>query len=932
MSRRAPFNVRRATGGENIGLTEMVMGIRRSSGAAAPAGVTTNLTVALKQTGRKLLAAGAALAALNAAQAGNTFTLTHNGAGVVEPTTGALYTANVVTVGPGGGWTGVKKSGYASWTEDGNARTAAPDVTTTGGLGIETRTTAMPSLQFIGARNCRFTGSLVLSFVSEAKGGVAKVRLYDEGSVNDQAVKSWRYLTDDAGITQAIYGYHFTLDQTLHTAGTNEKRTIQLYARSYPTNGAMQTKLIGTGLNMASSATIHRADPLLLFHPEPTPHDVCIHIDTNLGAAAYYLANGSAATSTTANRPYTNDSTPIAAFPTLDAAINWACNTNTYNNGALRAPKVIFKQSGTYELVNASGATYANYWATQAIANGYATYMTFVPDTGVDVVLSKSTAISDSTTYTNSAWKCWWQAGVELRQTNGATSGTYTGSILAQADNLTDMLVSPQSGTALTNDAPLGVGLWNNCATIGATWAMNGLLDYNNKARNGFVARYSTFAKTRGAGPAYAVMAWGSDFSECWIDLTNYCHAIYNCTFTNCGAEFVNTVRNTLQVKYVGAQASGTANLTAATSTGTWSFADGVNTYTTPAISTFANFSAVVTWINANTAGNWTAQLDPSVSANDRLTDMCPTAYNPPNFAGATVVSNGGPFTNKNVWNVVTTWQDVHVDYCQMGQLSVGANADLSDAVDNIIHQQVKIVNGWRIQTIFLDANVTDSTFEAFSINSKSNPSVGSVAAQIAKKFSHVRFIGYADPNITLQLHNSDVRFSMDTYCEITGCVFASFSWDAAASAPASPQLDKCHFVNPGGAGINATTGVANLNVPTNFSCGTGGSVVTDIYPGMSSYTATDFHPAGALLSNTVAKFNDVDSVGADQPATTVKGGKAATRSSITMTKTQALAVAGVTFRDATGTAVDTATISFSQGAGDTGLTDQVVYSFDLAA
>lgn len=903
--------------------------LSRVFGAAIAAGATTNLTVALKRTAKALLATGAALIALTAAPSGNTFTLTHGAGGVIEPATGALYTDNIVTVGPGAGWTGVIKTGYTVWTEDGSGRTSAPDVAGTGGLGNETRTTAKPTLQCLTVRNQRFTATKIVSFACEAPGGVTKARYYDEGSVADQSVKSWARIIDDAGRERWIFGYHFTLDQALHTAGTAEKRTIQTYCRGYPVDGTMQTQLIGTGANVATN-TWHQADPLIVFHPEPTPHDCIFFVDNTLGSPIYH---GGSSTATTANVPYTDDAHPIAEFPTLDGVLNWLGNVAyTFQGGAVRAPKVLIKHTGTYELVNASSNSYAYHWAAIAVANAYATYLSIVPDTGVDVTLSRAATITDQTSFTNSAWHCWWEAGMELRQTNGAVSGIYTGSITLQTDNVTDMLVAPTSGAPLTTDGPFGIGLWLNGATSGATWGFNTLLDYNNRARSGLTGLYNTYSTSRGCGPGFTMLALDSDFSESWLDLTNYCRAVYKCRFTNCGSEFVNTARNTLQVKYIGAQASGTADLTASTSASTWSFTDGVNTYTTPAIGLFANFSAVVTWINANTAGNWVAQLDPSVSANDRLTDMSPCGYSPPNFAGISCVSNGGPFVNKNVFNVVTTFADVHVDYCQFGQLSVGTNPNLSDAVSNIYHSGNILTGGWRIQTIFMDANGIDCWFGPTMFNSRNNPPVGEVKAQAAHKFSNVNFVGYCDPNIALLLANNVGGFSFDSYSHFTGCVFGQMQWGTAASAPANPVFDKCHFVGAGAGGIDPTTGAAGSNVPTNFSCGTGASVVTDIYPSLTTYAGTDFTPGGALLTQTVAKGFDVDIAGVDVPATVVKGGKVVAQTSLSLNKTQALALAGCTLYDTIGNSVDTMTLSWRHSAGNSGVLDQIVYTFNVTA
>jgi hypothetical protein len=145
---------------------------------------------------------------------------------------------SIPTIGPSGTWTGTAGSGY------GGSPPTDP-----------VRTTAKPMLRPLFVENDVFISDRTIVVDAMATAGVTKVRFYCEGNTVDVTSPRWVPYTDVNGVSRLMYGYAVTLDKAAFDAIT-ASGTANIYAEAYPTDGALQNRVIGP-FRMHNRATLY---------------------------------------------------------------------------------------------------------------------------------------------------------------------------------------------------------------------------------------------------------------------------------------------------------------------------------------------------------------------------------------------------------------------------------------------------------------------------------------------------------------------------------------------------------------------------------------------------------------------------------------------------------------------------------------------------
>jgi hypothetical protein len=134
---------------------------------------------------------------------------------------------SIATIGPSGTWTGTAGSGY------GGSPPTDP-----------VRTTAKPFIRPLFVENDVFISDRTIVVDAMATAGVTKVRFYCEGNTVDVTSPSWVPYTDVNGVSRLLYGYAVTLNKAAFDSIT-ASGTANIYAEAYPTDVALQNRVIG---------------------------------------------------------------------------------------------------------------------------------------------------------------------------------------------------------------------------------------------------------------------------------------------------------------------------------------------------------------------------------------------------------------------------------------------------------------------------------------------------------------------------------------------------------------------------------------------------------------------------------------------------------------------------------------------------------------
>lgn len=835
--------------------------LRMGRGGAGGGGATP-VTETLKTLGKKLLAYGASLTALNGIPAGNAVTLTQSGGSPVESTYGALYVADSAIVpAPSAAWTGAAGTGYTSWTEDGNARTMTPDKNTAEGngtdaLGNEPRLTAKPALVMMSVPLQRFTGKHKVYLASDAASPITKVRVYLEGAVLDLTSRKWDRYTDAKGVEQWFYGYICEIDAALYTAvATDPTRVTRMFARSYCSDGTMQTQLIGIGTGWYNQ---------LLYYPCTLEHDYLIHVTPSGG-----------------------DSKPAAAFPgvyaifnTLEKAIRYAANENTSGLGATptlaRCPKIVVTETTVQDPANGGNA-----YQSGGGAGGGLCVVTCDP--GVTCTIGRA------------VWNSAIVSGIPANQWRPVYNGIeYRGrGIIWDYTNLT--------GFSLQANNP---GSWMNGNRTTQAWTAGTQLDNQGFPRVWGGNAYQTDNENVSSVATFIALARNNTRAGILSDGYTNTTAVWGDVIDGWDTQIHRVARDAISVIYSGP--AGTANLVKAGGNGnagsTFKMTfNGVDVAAPMALNVDSTLQGVVNYINAQSGAGWSATL--LATPGDRVTSRNPSfMVSTAGFAqaGWTATLTSG------VAYVPKTFCDIHADLYAFGS-----------TLSNRYVANVRAYRVTALQSVFVDGAANDVVFSDIFIE---QTDTGGTLCQIngtAKSHLVIRNFSVAAQGLTIR---NEGTWSADPYCRLEGCVFSNMIWLNPATATVRPVFTNNHAVG----------GYTNQGAQVAVNMSTGGTAAS-LYPNVG---AKDSRPGGLLLDagNLITSTSDVDARGARRIGTTPKGATTIPLANGVITKDQALQLAALTEHDTVGSAVGTATLSWKAGAGETGLTNNLVITFNVPA
>ena len=207
-----------------------VSGSAWGSGSPLASAVGIALSPAVGTTNGSASASGVALSTASAGTSSGSSSVSGVGKATSTATGTAAGTSTTSSGGrlsPGAGWTGTGGTGYVSPPVD------------------PTRTTAKPGAWWVDVPNRRFTSNFTIPVMAQALGGIAKVRFYLEGNTLDVTSPSFDTITDANGVGgKQRYGWMCPIDWTAMSARYTTGEAL-LYAEVFPTNVALQNKVIG---------------------------------------------------------------------------------------------------------------------------------------------------------------------------------------------------------------------------------------------------------------------------------------------------------------------------------------------------------------------------------------------------------------------------------------------------------------------------------------------------------------------------------------------------------------------------------------------------------------------------------------------------------------------------------------------------------------
>lgn len=845
------------------------------------AGAVSGLTVTLAPHTKKFIATGSVLTAINAIADGNAVTIQHSTNSPIQVTYGDRYvTGAKVIPAPSASYTGVENTGWSSWTEDGNARTMAPQFSAaqgngTGALGDETLTTAKPTLRMLTPQRQRFTGKIVLPFASDNEARVSAVRVYCEGSYVDITARSWFW---DDGVTSGkeewVYGWICELDAANYTGlSTDRLRGVQVLARAIPVDGTWQSRLIGY------STTLDYEN--FKFFPASALHDYYFEITPSAGA----------------------DSIPAAAYPgvygifrTLEDAMRYAAG-KTISGFTLATPAVAAHFRYT-ESVDANPANVIGF-GTKSPYTSTRGYFKVDVATGATVTFGRAGPYDTTSTggisgVPNNRWRTpvnpIWFKGVVFDHTY------WTGFDYANgADGLAPSLQYPH--------------VWEQVSTV-CDWNMLTELDDFGGTRVGGSAAFTLNCTLKYcSGRSLMVSRNNVRDPASAGDLFTASRAVYGDRVTSADFSAIRAYRDAFTLQYTGG--AGAPGLKKTTGSGSTS---GVMQLLLDGVAIDAGFSVVsparladfVAWVN--THAGWTAVS--LVTPNDRVTDRSPRYLCNSLTSGVTTVGDFKKVAFTMTWagSLVTTHRtfvDVHGDMFAFPSGNGG---------DNPYFGFIQVWGTFSMQTVFFDGQTRSGIVE--NMWSYGDPGNANANYSTGPK-NNLRIRAVSDPTIDgyLNDHNDshwDIYSSMEdvTYNRILG---------ETGQGGVRPVIANSH----------ANTGPAT-NIATPVAMTYGGTTLTN-YPG---YATRDNRPGGDLLlaPNLIASpSTPFDAAGMVRLPNSPKGARGLGMVDGTYTKAQMLQLAAYCANNVTGTAVGTLSISGKAGAGETGSTVSAVISFDVA-
>lgn len=836
------------------------------------AGATTNVTQTLKARGKQLLAVGTALTTLNAIPAGNAVTLSQSAATPIEVTYGTLYVADSALVpAPVAAYTGAEGTGYTSWTEDGNARTLTPDNSTAQGNG--TGALGDPT---------RTTAKPVLQlFTVPHQRFTSKFTLMFKADAKG-GVSKVRVYVEGAVLDITTQSWHRYTD-----VNGLEKWFYGYICEIDPANYTSKLTDATRGIRVFARAyptdgTFQtqligpgaNAYARILFYPALQPHGFKIQVTPSAGA----------------------NSRPNGAYPATEAIVRNIIDALDYAAGALSIGGVFCATPGIAPLIEVTENCVFNLsifgvsdfrtprgWCTVKAGAGV-TSVSFAKPGPWDTSLSFGTP--------GFAWVPGYNGGIEFRGSALVFDFTYLG----------NFGVYPS-----TTDR---YWFWGNGCTSTCAWNMMNELDDTGNARLGFNSgaggvglKYQTDCDLSYAN---ATINNGSTGGICRNNIRRYISDdVYNGALAVWGDVVIGldpsahrTSRAAFSLSYSGG--GGTATIATDSANGVDGNVllklGGVTQFTV-AMTTVPRLSDLVTWIN--THANWSATLlaTPNSRVDDRATHWMTPSAAATNGAWTSPGFTTTPYT-------VNTWIDVHLDLYQTS----------NSAGNNVYFANVQVFAATLLQAIFVDSAISDFVFENVFVDQLAAVALN----QIGGPAKHLIIRNFADPATSLKFANGASTWA-DQYSVFEGGVFKSLIWTDNPTATAYPIITSSHFID----------GYANQGSQVASGVSTGGTYAS-LYP--NAATNYDIVPAGALLSNLVTAPSAYDALGAKAVGTVPKGPKVTPLPDTTLTKAQALELAAITANDTVGAARGTVTLTWKNGAGETGAIDTLVITLDVAA
>lgn len=173
-----------------------------------------------------------------------TITVTSSASALADPmpitaTARAATVASSIVPNASPGWTGTANSGWGN---------AVPIVE-------PTRTTGKPTAQFDTVPYDDCTGTKTIAVLAYAKGGIAKVRFFVEGNAVDVSAKS--KCSYYAGLPYEGYQLSMDMTQFKNASNTAIDGTFNIYAEVWPTDTALQRRVISLTLSNNNGGTLH---------------------------------------------------------------------------------------------------------------------------------------------------------------------------------------------------------------------------------------------------------------------------------------------------------------------------------------------------------------------------------------------------------------------------------------------------------------------------------------------------------------------------------------------------------------------------------------------------------------------------------------------------------------------------------------------------